>query len=75
MVHIPLLAHPAPRSVLLVGAGRGGGVVESQKHPSIKHIEWIELDEKLVEIIMGRNEGGNNRTDLLCGYSWSDKRV
>ncbi len=49
-VHIPLLAHPAPESVLMIGGGPGGGVDEAMNHPGVSHIDWIELDDNLPEL-------------------------
>lgn len=46
-VHIPLLAHPAPRAVLLVGGSLGGGWEEAAKHPSVESIDCVELDGSL----------------------------
>ncbi len=49
-VHYPLLIHPQPERVLLIGGGAGGGVVEVLKHPSIKRLIYVELDPKLIEV-------------------------
>jgi spermidine synthase len=48
VAHFPLLAHPAPREVLLVGGGVAGDVREILKHP-IASVTYVELDPLLIE--------------------------
>jgi len=49
MVHIPLLFHPRPEEVLLVGGGVEGLAAEMLRHP-IDSADWVELDDRLVEV-------------------------
>jgi spermidine synthase len=58
-VHIPLLLHPAPRDVLLIGGSLGGGWQEASKHPTVRRIDCLELDGALVRMSMelGREFG------------------
>lgn len=49
-VHYSLLQHPAPRRVLLLGGGLGGAVIEILKHPSVEHVDYVELDPELLRI-------------------------
>jgi spermidine synthase len=51
-VHFALLEHPMPRALLLIGGGVGGLIGEALKHPSLRHVDYVELDPNL--IIMGR---------------------
>ena len=51
-VHFALLEHPEPKEVLLIGGGVGGLVKEVLKHPSINHLDYVELDPQLIK--MGR---------------------
>ncbi len=46
VVHFPLLAHPDPRAVLLVGGGVAGDVREALKHSA--HVTYVELDPLLI---------------------------
>ncbi len=48
-IHFPLLEHPAPRDVLLIGNGVGGSLKEALKYPSV-HVDYLELDPAVIEI-------------------------
>ncbi|RLB07232.1 MAG: hypothetical protein DRG50_03405, partial [Deltaproteobacteria bacterium] len=48
-VHFALLEHPSPKEVLLIGGGVGGLVRETLKHPSIRHLDYVELDPQLIK--------------------------
>lgn len=48
MTHPALLAHPAPRRVLILGGGDGGTAEEVLKHPSVEAITIAELDRDVV---------------------------
>lgn len=49
VVHFPLLAHPAPRRVLLIGGGVSGDLREILKHP-IEEVTYVELDPLLIQV-------------------------
>jgi len=48
VVHFPLLIHPDPRRVLLIGGGVGGDLREVLKHP-VEEVDYVELDPLVVE--------------------------
>lgn len=48
MAHFPLIAHPNPRDVLVIGGGDGGILRELTRHSSLEHIDFVELDEEVV---------------------------
>lgn len=48
VAHFPLLAHPNPRQVLLIGGGVAGDVREILKHP-VESVTYVELDPLLIE--------------------------
>jgi spermidine synthase len=48
VAHFPLLAHPDPRGVLLIGGGVAGDLREVLKHP-ITHVTYVELDPLLID--------------------------
>jgi len=47
VVHLPLLAHAAPRQVLLIGGGMAGDVRELLRHP-VQGVTYVELDPELI---------------------------
>ncbi len=47
-VHLAMIEHPAPRSVLLLGGGLGGAIEEILKHPTVLTLEYVELDPCLI---------------------------
>jgi len=47
VVHFPLLAHAAPRSVLLIGGGVGGNLREILRHP-VDEVVYVELDPAVI---------------------------
>lgn len=50
IVHCAALAHPAPRSALVIGGGDGGSSEELLKHPTIRRVVMAELDADVVRI-------------------------
>jgi spermidine synthase len=50
-VHLPLLAHPEPKQLLILSGGAGGVINEAIKHPSIETIEYAELDPLIIDLI------------------------
>ena len=50
-VHLPLLAHPEPAELLILGGGAGGMIDEALKHPSVAAVEYAELDPLLLELL------------------------
>lgn len=48
-IHFPLLEHPAPRDVLLIGNGVGGSLKEALKHPAVR-VDYLELDPAVIGI-------------------------
>lgn len=49
MVHFPMLAHERPQRVLVIGGGDGGILREVLRHPSVTHVDFVELDRDVVE--------------------------
>jgi len=48
--HLPLLAHPEPKKLLILSGGAGGVINEALRHPSIETIEYAELDPLLIDL-------------------------
>jgi spermidine synthase len=49
-VHYALLQHPAPESLLLIGGGVNGSLAEALKHPSLRQIDYVELDPAVLKL-------------------------
>lgn len=47
-VHLALLQHPAPKTILLLGGGIGGLLEELFKQPVIRHIDYVEPDPDFI---------------------------
>jgi spermidine synthase len=50
MAHIPFMVSRKCEKVLIIGGGDGGVVREFAKHPSIKQIDLVEIDERVIEV-------------------------
>ncbi len=50
LIDIPLLCHPEPKMVLMIGGGLGGPLDELVKHP-VEHIDFVDLDPLLIELM------------------------
>ncbi|MFZ6720692.1 polyamine aminopropyltransferase [Undibacterium sp. Ji49W] len=57
LVHPAAIAHPEPRTALIIGGGDGGSCEELLKHPSITSITLCEIDADVVT--MARQHLGN----------------
>jgi spermidine synthase len=49
-VHYALLEHPAPSSVLLIGGGINGSVGQALNQPTLKRLDYMELDPALIKL-------------------------
>ncbi len=67
IVHVPLLVHPQPEDILVIGGGDGGTVREILKHPEVKKIHVCELDEEVVNAC--------RKYIPSLGSSFDDKKV
>jgi spermidine synthase len=67
LVHVPLLMHPSPLDVLIIGGGDGGAVRRALEH-GVRSVVQVEIDEEVVEV---------SRTFLpsLSGGAYDDPRV
>jgi spermidine synthase len=52
VVHFPLLAHPNPQRILLIGGGVAGDLREMLKHPTVD-VTYVELDPLLIRAAQG----------------------
>ena len=49
IAHVPLLVHPRPERVLVIGGGDGGTAREVVRHPEVKECVVVEIDEMVVQ--------------------------
>ncbi|MCF6456339.1 polyamine aminopropyltransferase [Pseudoalteromonas sp. MMG024] len=50
MSHTALFSHPAPKNVVIIGGGDCGTLREVLKHPDIKTVHQIDIDEVVTEM-------------------------
>lgn len=50
LAHTPLLAHPAPKRVLVIGGGDGGILREIARHEGVQAIDICEIDEAVIQV-------------------------
>ncbi len=50
LVHPPLLTHPNPKRVCVVGGGDGGTVREVLKHRTVQRVVLAEIDEDVITV-------------------------
>ena len=67
MAHVPLMAHPAPENVLVIGGGDGGVLREVARHTGVRRIDQCEIDAAVIECAK------QYLPSLACGYD--DPRV
>lgn len=48
--HVPLVTHPHPEKVLVIGGGDGGTIKQIVKHPEVTRAVLVEIDEEVVNI-------------------------
>ena len=50
LVHIPMITHPQPRNILIIGGGDGGALEEVLKHDCVEKVVLVELDSEVVTV-------------------------
>lgn len=49
IAHIPLVTHPNPQDVLIIGGGDGGALREVLKYKEVKTVDLVEIDRDVIE--------------------------
>ena len=62
IAHVPLMAHPDPKRVLIVGGGDGGTLREVLKHPGVETAVLCEIDGLVIDAARRFLPG------LSCGF-------
>jgi len=67
--HVPMMTHPDPKRVLIVGGGDGGVATEVLKHASLEKVTIVEIEEDLVNGAKKLNEEtfADPRLNLIIG--------
>ena len=50
ITNIPMMAHPNPERVLIIGGGDGGAAREILRHETVKQLDICEIDKRVVEV-------------------------
>jgi spermidine synthase len=50
LTHVPLLTHPKPEKVLVIGGGDGGTVREVLKHPEVRRVHLVDIDAMVLDV-------------------------
>ena len=74
LVHPVLSWGNAPESVLILGGGDGLAIREVLKHPSVNHIDLVDLDPEMTRLgaefaPLVRLNGGSMATEILTVYN------
>ncbi|HAN31905.1 MAG TPA: hypothetical protein DCQ06_09940 [Myxococcales bacterium] len=48
IAHVPLLSHPNPRRVLIIGGGDGGTLTEVLRHPEVEEAVLVDIDPQVI---------------------------
>ncbi len=52
IAHVPLFTHPRAEKILIIGGGDGGTVRECLKHPQVKQIDLVDIDEMVTRVCL-----------------------
>ncbi|MFY9587498.1 MAG: polyamine aminopropyltransferase [Actinomycetota bacterium] len=68
LVHVPLLCHPEPRRVLVIGGGDGGTLRRVLEHPTVTEAVMVEIDERVTVL-------SREYMPSIGGDCWDDPRA
>lgn len=49
IAHVPMLSHPHPERVLIIGGGDGGTLREVTRYDTLNTVDMVEIDEQVVQ--------------------------
>ncbi len=72
IIHVPMLANPQIKKVLVIGGGDGGSVREILKYPQVESVTMVEIDEAVIrasrEFLPSLSSALDNpKLDLIVG--------
>lgn len=50
IAHVPLMLHPRPERVLIIGGGDGGVAREVCRHDCVTHVDLCDIDGRVIEL-------------------------
>ncbi|CAB9496572.1 Polyamine aminopropyltransferase [Seminavis robusta] len=65
LVHPPMMMHPNPQRVAIIGAGEGATLREVLKHTSLKQVVMIEIDQQVMDLSRRHLGQWNDCSDLI----------
>jgi spermidine synthase len=68
LTHVPLLAHGAAETVLIIGAGDGGVLKRVLQHRNVKRAVMVEIDGEVIRLSKEFLPG-------IAGEAWNDPRA
>ncbi len=68
IVHVPIMSHPNPKKVLVIGGGDGGAIEEILKYDFIEKVVMVDIDGKVIEL-------AKKYLRKICGKAFSDSRL
>lgn len=68
LAHVPLIAHGAPKRVLIVGAGDGGVLRRVLQHNTVEAAVMVEIDGEVVRV-------AREFMPAISGNAWNDPRA
>ena len=68
LTHVPLLAHGAAETVLIIGAGDGGVLKRVLQHRGVKRAVMVEIDGEVIRL-------SKEFLPAIAGDAWNDPRA
>ncbi len=68
IVHVPILSHPNPRKILVIGGGDGGAIEEIFKYDFVEKVVMVDIDGKVIEL-------AKKYLRKICGKAFEDPRL
>ncbi|WP_077616749.1 polyamine aminopropyltransferase [Caenibacillus caldisaponilyticus] len=73
ITHIPLLTHPDPKNVLIIGGGDCGAAREVTKYPNVERIDMVEIDQLVVKLCKKHLQAvSGNLSDPRVNFIFND---
>ena len=48
ITHVPMISHPCPKNILIIGGGTGASTHEVLKHNTVEKVVVVDIDEEVV---------------------------